>query len=72
MEVSCPHCNGMILILELNCCIFRHGVMKQTDTQIDPHLNKTECDRLVEQGLIYGCGKPFRIVNGIVEVCDYI
>jgi len=28
--VICPHCNEPILIEKLNCCIFRHGIMKDT------------------------------------------
>ena len=72
MYVNCPHCQGLVEIIELNCCIFRHGVFKDTDIQIDPHLIETECNRLVEQDLINGCGKPFRIVDGVVEICGYI
>ena len=44
--------------------------------QIDPHLNKEECDRLVKCELIYGCGKPFKVVfkdNAFsLKKCDYI
>ena len=25
--ISCPHCFEQILIEELNCCIFRHGIL---------------------------------------------
>ena len=35
--------------------------MKSTGEQIDPHLPKKHCDRLVDHGEIYGCGKPFRV-----------
>ena len=75
--VNCPNCNDMVYIKikEFNCRIFRHGIYKNNYKQIDPHLNKIECDRLFNQKLIYGCGKPFKIVN--IEnsykaiVCDY-
>jgi len=45
--------------------------------QIDPHLSKSECDRLANEGLIIGCGKPFRLVVNKEEEyraikCDYI
>jgi hypothetical protein len=76
--VICPHCHEYIVIEELNCCIFRHGTYKINGTQIDPHLPKTECDRLFNNKLIFGCGKPFRIIKGEnnnilkVEICDYI
>jgi len=74
--INCPHCNEPILIEELNCKIFRHGVLKSTNQQINPHLSKSECDNLILNDLIYGCGKPF-IINIIdnnykVEICDYI
>jgi hypothetical protein len=50
--------------------------MKSSGQQVSPHAPKTECDYLYENGLIYGCGKPFRIVSESgeykVEVCDYI
>ena len=76
--VSCPSCKNLIQIFkkDFNCKIFRHGIMKSTNLQIDPHLNKTECDRLFKEGLIHGCGKPFKlIINGekyLTEKCDYI
>lgn len=75
-QVTCPHCNGNVIIEQINCAIFRHGVFKNNGEQINPHLSKNECDRLVESNLIYGCGKPFRVLfkNNILEaeICDYI
>jgi hypothetical protein len=57
----------------MNCRIFRHGVIKATGKQIDPHASKSVCDDLFEKGLIDGCGKPFVItLSGGVEICDYI
>ena len=76
--VNCPHCKDTILIYlkELNCHIFRHGIYKDTHKQIDPHLDKKKCDFLKENNLIYGCGKPFKIVklnnNFYAESCGYI
>jgi hypothetical protein len=76
--VTCPHCNQEILIMkkEFNCKIFRHGVYKKNLKQLDPHLNKIDCDRLKKEDLIYGCGKPFRLVesnkNISAQICDYI
>jgi hypothetical protein len=70
-----------IYIEELNCKIFRCGIYKNNFEQIDPHLNKEECDRLYNNGLIYGCSKPF-MVNITIKndnnvdyesvICDYI
>lgn len=72
----CPHCKIPVVIEELNCCIFRHGVLIETGKQIDPHLEKLMCEKLIKDNLIYGCGKPFQIVkNGndfLAVICDYI
>lgn len=83
----CPHCDGEIVVKigELNCHIFRHGIYKKSWKQIDPHLNKKECDRLFLEKEIYGCGRPFKMVKEMsldeskkriikynVETCDYI
>jgi hypothetical protein len=74
--IICPHCQEPILIEKLNCCIFRHGIMKDTLQQMDPHCPKEECDRLFLHGLIYGCGKPFKITKTdariCIEICEYI
>jgi hypothetical protein len=74
--ISCPHCNEPIIIDQLNCKIFRHGVLKTTIEQINPHASKIECEHYLTNNLIYGCGKPFRIVESdnifTVEICDYI
>ena len=78
--VKCPHCSNLIIInkKDFNCKIFRHGVYKIDNKQIDPHLNKDECDRLFKEGLIYGCGKPYRLLideeenKYATEICDYI
>ena len=74
--VTCPHCKCVIIILELNCQIFRHGVFISNGEQMDPHTSKTGCDELREKKLIYGCGKPFRIDKVgdeyIASICDYI
>lgn len=76
---NCPHCNSQIqfFLNEINCHIFRHGIMKDTLKQIDPHLNKEECGILYATNLIYGCGKPFQLVKNeqnqyVTTICDYI
>ena len=79
LQIECPHCLHQIIIMknEINCAIFRHGVLKKNGLQMPPHLEKRICDELVRQDLIYGCGKPFKLVkndkNEVVPViCDYI
>ena len=70
--VKCPHCYDYIEIIELNCCIFRHGIMKNTGLQMDPHAHKEICDNLFKNSEIHGCGKPF-MINEKLEaiICDY-
>ena len=51
---ECPWCNQSIWIEELRCGIFRCGILKDTFRQVDPHLPKPDCDRLFEEGKIYG------------------
>lgn len=74
--VECPHCQLTIEVVQVNCAIFRCGVYKKDMTQIPPHLEKAQCDALVEKQEIYGCGKPFRLVVNektyACEKCDYI
>ena len=70
--VMCPHCNEYISMIEVNCAIFRHGVFKRTFEQIPPHSTKQQCDEWVQTSQIYGCGKPFKLVDGNAVECDYI
>lgn len=75
--VICPNCKDYVLINELNCCIFRHAILKETGEQIDPHSSEEICKELVKLEKIYGCGKPFKInvlEDGTwnIEKCDYI
>jgi hypothetical protein len=74
--VECPHCSSIIIIEQLNCKIFRHGIYKKNYKQIDPHMNKEKCDDLIMKNEIYGCGKPFKIIidDNIYKAikCDYI
>ena len=75
--VTCPHCNDQILIEQLNCKIFSHGILKSNNTQINPHASKKDCDDYVNNCLIYGCGKPFEIIENennelTAVICKYI
>ena len=57
----------------MNCKIFRCGIYKSNGQQINPHLNKSICDELAANDLIYGCGKPFLIDNNNnALICEYI
>ena len=75
--LPCPHCQDCILIEQLNCRIFRHAVLKATNTQINPHASQEECEQFIQKDLIYGCGKPFKVIDtddGQLRavICDYI
>ena len=74
--LTCPHCSEFIIIEQINCGIFRHGILKSNNTQINPHACKEECDNFINNNLIYGCGKPFRIIKKedkfFIEICEYI
>ena len=77
--VKCPHCNEYIYVLksQINCNVFRHGIYKSNLKQIDPHTSKEVCDRLLNDGKIIGCGKPFSLLkkedNTYIAIkCDYI
>lgn len=74
--IICPHCKDYVLIDKINCAIFRHGTFKKNGKQINPHTSKELCDKYIQHNLIYGCGKPFKIViiNDTLdtEICDYI
>ena len=78
--VVCPHCEQHVIIEQINCAIFRHGSFKHNGEQIPPHSSKEVCDSLIAEGLINGCGGPFKVVlqevNGTNEYvaipCDYV
>ena len=77
-QFTCPYCDISIQVEknQLNCKIFRCGIMKNGGTQVNPHSSKTECDHLVDKNLVWGCCKPFKFVeyenNNYVEICEYI
>lgn len=74
MILSCPSCNDLVYIdrSDINCGIFRHAVMKTTMEPIDPHASFETCELLVYKGLVYGCAKPFRIIDDVAYRCEYI
>jgi hypothetical protein len=70
--IECPHCKEFVWIGQLNCRIFRHASFK-TGEQIPPHSTQQECETWLQQDLLYGCAKPFQILeSGEVIQCDYI
>jgi hypothetical protein len=70
--LKCPHCDLNIEIVEVNCGVFRCGISKFLFQQINPHLSQEECEKLVKDDIIYGCGKPFQYSNGKLLKCAWI
>ena len=74
--IFCPNCNEPVIIQELNCGIFRHGILKSNYQQMDPHTPKDICIYLKKYDKILGCGKPFQVLiennQVIIKRCDYI
>jgi len=74
--IKCPHCLEYIIIEEINCGIFRHGVLISTGEQINPHSDKETCDYYINNKLVYGCCKPYKLIKEGDEykgvICEYI
>ena len=74
---KCPHCSEEIIVQknELNCQIFRHATYKHNYEQVNPHLSKKECEKLISSDSVYGCCKPFEVVQNdgklYAIICDY-
>jgi DNA-directed RNA polymerase subunit RPC12/RpoP len=80
--IKCPHCDEYILLKKLNCGIFRHGTIIKNGKQINPHSTKEMCEYYIKNKLIYGCGKPFKVIINdnskndddkyVGVICEYI
>ena len=77
--LECPNCGFFFetSVGTINCSIFRHGVFINTNIQMNPHAPKNVCDDAYNNRLIYGCGKPFKIIKNLdgsytAQKCDYI
>jgi len=71
---SCPHCDLLCIVktADIKCTIFRHAVFKKNYEFVPPHAPKEECERWINQGLVYGCAKPFKFDGKSVKIIDYI
>ena len=75
--VNCPHCDIPVQIMsnEINCAMLDTVYLKTMENKWI-HIQQKIYDRYASEGLIYGCGKPFRLNvcnhNIIATVCDYI
>lgn len=69
LNVFCPHpdCGGGLIISSKECGIIIHAQNKETKQQIDPHASKAECEKLIQEEKIFGCGKPFFVERNTVS-----
>lgn len=76
--LQCPYCEDFVLIYkkDFNCKIFRHAYYKSDHQQINPHSSKEICEKLLKEDKIYGCAKPFKLIENNqsykLEKCEYI
>ena len=80
--VTCPWCDGLVVVEELRCGIFRHGAFRDTGLQIDPHATQAQIEQWAAEGRLVGCGRPFRVIHTsspsspgtplVAERCGYI
>ena len=72
----CPYEDCKLLSIvykhEINCGVFRCGYNKLTNQQIPQHTSKVECDILRNDKNIIGCVQPYRLVENVPVICDYI
>jgi hypothetical protein len=75
---ACPHCGGGVVVLEseVNCRIFRHGVMRDGSGGVPPHAPREQCDAMVAGDAVYGCARPFELIpvgrEFVVRACEYV
>ena len=65
LSIACPHCQGHIVVVEkdVKCGIFRHAVYRCSGEPVPPHAPKAVCEQLVADAKVFGCAKPFRLVQ---------
>lgn len=71
---KCPYCDTYIEVCknEINCNIFRHGAWKNNGIGIPPHSSEININKWLIDDMIYGCGKPFKLINGEAVKIGYI
>ena len=71
---DCPHCKLKIYINnnDINCKIFRHAAYKKNMINISPHSSKNVIEKMLKNNIIYGCGKPIKLLGFKLIKCDYI
>ena len=70
---KCPHCELAIQVdkNQVNCHIFVHGQIKSTGEQVNPHSSLEQCEYLIKNDLIHGCGKPFKFFRDDEDEISY-
>ena len=63
---NCPHCDKYIIIplSSLNGNEnFIHAIFINNYEQVDPNLTEIECQYLLENNMVFGCCKKFKIIR---------
>ena len=63
-ELRCPYCKQLIILNKFASNKMRHGVLKYKNELIHPGMSDTMALNLARLGIIYGCGKKYKIYRG--------
>ena len=61
IELRCPYCKQLIILNKFVSNKMRHGVLKYKNELIHPGMSNTMALNLAQLGMIYGCGKKYKI-----------
>jgi hypothetical protein len=61
IELRCPYCKQLIILNKFACNKMRHGIVKYENKLINPGMSDAMALNLARLGLIYGCGKKYKI-----------
>lgn len=67
--MECPWCKIGIEIDQINCGVFRCGILKSNGLQIPPHLGREAVEKI--RDFIWGCGHPFKLKDGVLIKCEW-
>jgi adenine C2-methylase RlmN of 23S rRNA A2503 and tRNA A37 len=59
--ISCPYCNDIVYITQINCAIFLHAYNNKTEVALNPHTKRHNIEKLSSEGKLGGCGGRFNI-----------
>ena len=74
-DTAAPSVGDVVRATDIYCRTFRHAQFKGKAGRwrfVNPHASREVCEGWVRDGLIDGCGKPFRFDGKTVERCGYV